>query len=81
MVSSFFIVIQLISGNQYNFWIINNNIALKSSHRRCSIRKAVLKNLAIIIEKYLCWNLLLINLQAYKPVTILQRDCNTGVFL
>ena len=81
MVSSFFIVIQLISGNQYNSWIINNNIALKSSHRRCSIRKAVLKNLAILIEKYLCLNLLLINLQAYKPATILQRDSNTGVFL
>ena len=56
-------------------------MGLKSSHRRCSIKKAVLKNLAILIEKYLCWSLFLINLQAYKPATLLQRDSNTGVFL
>ena len=56
-------------------------MGLKSSHRRCSIKKAVLKNLAILIEKYLCWSLFLINLQAYKPATLLQRDCNAGAFL
>ena len=45
-------------------------------------KKAVLKNLAILIEKYLCWSLFLINLlQAYKPATLLQRDSNTGVFM
>ena len=39
----------------------------------------VLKNLAILIEKYLCCSLFLINLQAYQPATLLQRDPNTGV--
>ena len=58
-----------------------SNIALKSIHQRCSTRKAVLQNLAKLIEKYLCWSLFLINLQAYKPPTLLQRDSNTGVFL
>ena len=29
----------------------------KSSHRRCSIKKAVLKNFGIFIEKHLCWSL------------------------
>ena len=28
----------------------------KNSHRRCSMKKAVLKNLAIFTGKYLCWN-------------------------
>ena len=31
------------------------------------------------MEKYLCWSLFLINLQAYKPATLSQRDSNTGV--
>ena len=44
-------------------------------------KKAVFKNLAILIGKHLFWSRYLINLQAYKPVTLLQRDSNTGVFL
>ena len=32
-------------------------IVLKSSYQRCSIRKAVLKKLAILIGKHLCWGL------------------------
>ena len=42
-----------------------SNIALKSSYRMCSIKNAVLKNLAILltlIGKHLCWSLFLINL-------------------
>ena len=62
------------------FWQISN-IALKSSHQRCSMKKAVLNNLAILIKKYLCWSLFLINLQAYNLATLSQRDSNTGVFL
>ena len=41
------------------------NIALKSSYRMCSIKNAVLKNLAILIGKHLCWSLFLINLEVY----------------
>ena len=62
------------------FWQVWN-IALKSSYRKCSIKKAALKKLAILIGKHLRWSLFLIDLQAYKPTTLLQRDSNTGVFL
>ena len=62
------------------FWLVSN-IALKNIHRGYSIKKAVPKNLATLIEKYLCWSLFLINLKAYKPTTSLQRDSNTRVFL
>ena len=58
-----------------------SNIALKWSDRMCAIKKAALKNLAILLEEYLCWSVFLINFQAYKPKTLLQGDSNTGVFL
>ena len=37
---------------------------IRSSHRRCSISKAVLKNFANFTEKHLCWSLFLIKLYA-----------------
>ena len=46
-----------------------------------SIKNAVLKNLAILIGKQLCWSLFLINLEVYKPATLLQRDSDASVFL
>ena len=54
---------------------------LRSSHWRCSINKAVLKNFVIFIEKHLCWSLFLPKLQALRPATLLEKDSNTGVFL
>ena len=36
----------------------------RNSHRRCSRKKAILKNFAIFTKKHLCWNLFLIKLQA-----------------
>ena len=62
------------------FWQVSN-ITLKSSYRRWSIKKAVSKNFAIFIEKNPCWSLLFINMLAYKPATLLQRDSNIGAFL
>ena len=38
------------------------SVFFRSSHRRCSTKKAVRKNHAIFTEKYLCWCLLLIKL-------------------
>ena len=35
-----------------------------SSHQRCSLKMAILKNSAIFAGKHLCWNLFLIKLQA-----------------
>ena len=62
------------------FWQVSNT-ALKSSYRMCSIKNAVLKNLAILIGKHLCWSLFLINLEVYKPGILLQWDSDTSVFL
>ena len=53
----------------------------RSSHRRCSLKKAVLKNFALFRGKYLSWSLFLIMLQAMRPAPLLKRDSNTGVFL
>ena len=39
---------------------------IRNSHRRCSIKKAVLKHFAIFTGKHLCWNLLLIDLQTLR---------------
>ena len=39
----------------------------RSSRRRCSIKKAVLKNFTIFTGKHLCWSLFLTKLQASIP--------------
>ena len=39
-----------------------NNCLTRSSHRRCSIKKAVLKNFAIFTGKHLRWSFFLIKL-------------------
>ena len=44
-------------------------------------KKNVLKNFAIFTGKHLCSSLFLIELQASRPLTLLQRDSNTDVFL
>ena len=38
----------------------------KSSHRRCSVKKRVLKDIANFTGKHLCWCLFLIKLQAFS---------------
>ena len=53
----------------------------RSSHHRCSIEKAVLKNFAIFTEKHLCQSLLLIDLWALRHANVLKIDSNTGAFL
>ena len=53
----------------------------RSSHQRCSIKKAVLKNLEIFTGKHLPLSLLLIKLKAFRPATLLKTDSNTGIFL
>ena len=53
----------------------------RSSHRRCSVKKGVLKNLRNFTGKHLYWSLFLIKLQTFRPATLLRRDSNTGFFL
>ena len=45
------------------------------------VEKAVLKNFAIFTGKHLRWSVLLIDLQASRPATLLKRDSNTCIFL
>ena len=55
---------------------------VKTSHRRCSIKKAVLKNFAIFTGKHPCWGLLLIKFKPFKkeiPTLIFPVD--TAKFL
>ena len=42
------------------------NTKCRSSQQKCSIKKAVLKNLAIFTGKHLRWSVFLIMLQALK---------------
>ena len=49
----------------------NSHVYVTSSHRRCSVKKGVLKNFANFKGKHLCWSLFLIKLK---------RDCNTDTF-
>ena len=46
-----------------------------------SMKKPVLKTFAIIIGKHLYWSLFLMKLQAFRTVTLLEKDSNADVFL
>ena len=48
----------------------------RSSHRRCSIKKCVLKNLSKFTGKHLCQGLFFDKIENYQ-----KRDSGTGVFL
>ena len=45
----------------------------RSNHRRCSIKKAVPKNFAILTGKYLCWSLFFNKVPSLGPATKLER--------
>ena len=61
--------------------LVPSQTLLRSSHRRCSVKKGVFKNLGKFTEKRLCWSLFLIKLQAFRPTTSLNSDSNIDVFL
>ena len=44
-----------------------------------AIKRAVLKKFTIFAVRQLRWSLFLIKLQAFRSVTLLKRDSNTGV--
>ena len=57
-------------------------ILFRSNRSQMFFEVGVLKNVAILIGKYLLhWRLFLIKLQAFKPETLLKSVSNTGVFL
>ena len=47
---------------------------LRISERRCSIKKAGIKNFAIFIAKHLYWSLFLMQLQTFKSATLLKEN-------
>ena len=51
----------------------------KNSHRRCSVKKDVIRNLGNFTRKHICWSLHLIKLQAWRPVTLFEKD-SSAVF-
>ena len=53
----------------------------RSSRRKSSIKRAILKSFAIFTEKQLCWSLFLKKLLAFRPAILLKRDTNTDAFL
>ena len=53
-----------------------NSLNSRSSHQRCSIEKAVLKNFSIFTGKHLCWSFFFL-----KACCFIKRNSNTGVFL
>ena len=46
---------------------------VRNSHRRCSIKKGVLKNLTKFTEKYLCWSLYFNKVVGLTPATLLKK--------
>ena len=48
-------------------------IFFRSSHQRCSVKKAVHKNFAIFTRKHLCWSFFLMKLQAYRKQRLQHR--------
>ena len=54
---------------------------IRSSHRRCSVEKGVLRNFAKFTGKRLCQSLFLIKLQALGLQPYKKRRSGTGVFL
>ena len=53
----------------------------KTTHRRCSVKNDILKNLANFTLNDLCWSLFLIMLKAFRPATSLKRDSITSISL
>ena len=53
----------------------------RSSHRRCSVRKGVLRNFAKFTGKNLCLRLFFNKITGLRAATLLKRDSGTGVFL
>ena len=61
--------------------LVPSQTLLRSSHRRCSVKTGVFKNLQKFTGKHLCCSLFLIKLQVFRPATLLNSDSNTDIFL
>ena len=53
----------------------------KSSRSHVFFKIDSMKNFAILTGKHLCWSLILIKFQTWRPASLLKKDFNIGVFL
>ena len=67
------------SNLECRYWKVTKGIYV-ISHWMCSVKVGVLKNFAIFTNKWRCWSLLFMTIQAFRPATLLKRDFRTGVF-
>ena len=63
-----------------NLWVINH-LTYKKQPPKVVYKKAVRKNFTMFMRKHLCWSVFSIKLQAFRPITLLKRESNTGYFL
>ena len=61
--------------------LVPSQTSSTSSHRRRFVQKGVPKKLRNFTGKHLCWSLILIKLQVFRPAFLFKRDSNTAVFL
>ena len=60
-------------------YILYHRCIFRTSHQRCSIKQAVLKNFVIFAGKHQCWSLFLIKLQTWRSATF-QKETPKKVF-
>ena len=53
----------------------------RSSRRRCSVKKGVLRDFAKLTGKHLCQSLFVNKVPALRPTTLLKKRLCTGIFL
>ena len=61
--------------------LLHKRTSFRSSHKRCSVRKGVLRNFAKFTGKYLCQSLFFNQVSVLWSATSLKRDSGTGDFL
>ena len=59
----------------------NSSTIFRSSHQRCSIKKAILKHFVIFTGKYLCWGLFLNKVAGHPPCNFIKKRLQHRYFL
>ena len=67
----------------FSNWEILRNYStiFRSSHWRCSLKKAILKDFVIFTGKHLCRGLFFNKVADHQSVALLKRDSNRDIFL
>ena len=59
----------------------NSSTIFRSSHRRCSIKKAILKHFVIFTGKHLCWGLFFNKVAGYQASNFIKKRPQQRYFL